>query len=49
MALMQPREERPDSGAGDTGGVDIERGYERWHVSLSGLQPLLKKWQDDSP
>lgn len=33
-------------------GTDIERDYERWHVSLSGLQmkSLLKAiWHDDGP
>lgn len=48
---MQPWEERLDTGAGGGIGVDVEGGYERWHVSLSGLQmePLLKAlWQDES-
>lgn len=38
-------------GEGGWGGVDILRGDERWHVSLSGreMKPLLNSgWQDDS-
>lgn len=47
---MQPWEERLDMGARGRG-IDIQRDYERWHVSLSGLQmkQILKAfWQDDS-
>lgn len=54
MALMQPHALcvwTRGVGDGRRGEIDIGRDYERWHVSLSGLQtePLLKAfWQYDS-